>query len=228
MKEQSRLGIRALKRAAQLAAASLTIAGVGAVGGCLSRPIEPVDPRTTSVVVERLTQSGVNKIDLVLVVDNSASMADKQKILALAIPDLIIGLVNPKCLDDKTGAPAATQPSGPTVACPMGSTREFPPVEDIHIGLLSSSLGTFGADGCPDKPPIACPTAGTTSNNDHGHLVTRTGACDPAGSVVPTYQSSGFLAWDPAQTLMPPGTKDVGAIGMGDPPKSGFAGLTLR
>jgi hypothetical protein len=207
MKEQSRLGIRALRRAVQLAAASLAIAGVGAVGGCLTRPLSPLEPFTTSVVVDKLTQSGVDKIDLVLVVDNSASMADKQYILSLAIPDLVGGLVQPKCLDNNTMAPIPTamQPTSPTQTCPSGSTYEFNPVLDMHIGLLSSSLGSFGADGCPEKPPAACSgaTPNSTSNDDHGHLVTRT---DPCGTTnVPTYQSLGFLQWDPAQALTPPG-----------------------
>jgi hypothetical protein len=211
MKEQSRLGIRALRRAVQLAAASLAIAGAGAIGGCLTRPLSPLEPFTTSVVVEKLTQSGVNKIDLVLVVDNSASMADKQYILSLAIPDLVGGLVQPRCLDNNTMQPiaAAMQPTSPTQACPTGSTYEFNPVEDIHIGLLTSSLGSFGADGCPEKPPAACSgsTPNSISNDDHGQLVTRT---DPCGTTdVPTYQSLGFLQWDPAQALNPPGTKLV-------------------
>jgi hypothetical protein len=211
MKEQSRLGIRALRRAVHLAAASLAIAGLGAVSGCLTRPIQPISPLTTSVVVEQLTESGVNKIDLVLVVDNSASMADKQYILSLAIPDLVTGLVNPLCLDNTTMAaiPAAMQPSDPLAACPTGSTREFTPITDIHIGLISSSLGTFGADGCPDKPPASCggATPNSISNDDDGKLVTRT---DPCGTTnVPTYQNLGFLAWDPSSKLNPPGTTMV-------------------
>jgi len=59
--------------------------------GCLSRPVEPVEPRRTSTIVERLTQSSVDKIDLVLAIDNSRSMADKQQILAKAVPDLVAG-----------------------------------------------------------------------------------------------------------------------------------------
>jgi len=151
------------------------------------------------------------RIDLVLVVDNSASMADKQAILALAVPDLIRGLVNPPCLDDVTGLAvgSATQPTSPLGVCPTGSTREFAPVLDIHIGLLSSSLGSFGADGCPETPPLACNgTPGSTSNDDHGHLVTRTDPC--ATTSVPTYQSEGFLAWDPAQEDQPPGEASLG------------------
>jgi hypothetical protein len=216
MNQQSRLGFRAASRAAKLAAATLAIAGLGAVSGCLSRPIEPVEVRTTSVVTERLTQSGVNKIDLLLMVDNSASMADKQKILAQAIPDLVTGLVLPKCLDNTSGIAiaAANQPTDPTKPCPTGSTYEFPPVLDIHIGMISSSLGTFGADGCQDKPPTQCPSADTTPLDDHGHLVTRSSDCDTAGPV-PTYQSEGFLAWDPKSADKPAGETMLGSIGNG-------------
>ena len=179
MKEQSRPANGALRRALHLAAATLAIAGLGAVSGCLTRPIAPIEPLTTSTVVEKLTKSGVDKIDLVLVVDNSQSMADKQAILALAIPDLIVGLVNPACLDNTTNLPvsAATQPADPISACPANSTREFTPVLDIHIGLLSSSPprrrqscpprarsssaprpwpAPRGGSGCR-RPPAACP-----------------------------------------------------------------------
>ena len=209
MKEHSRLATRALGRAVHLAAATLAIAGLGAVSGCLTRPIAPIEPLTTSTVVERLTQSGVNKIDLLLVVDNSASMADKQAILALAIPDLVDGLVNPACLD-VNGVPITTgQPTSPLDACPGTSTREFTPIVDIHIGLVSSSLGTFGANGCPETPPASCTgTPSTIANDDHGQLVTRTNPC--ATTSVPTYQSEGFLAWDPKGADSPPGESAIG------------------
>src|SRR5262249_33756727 len=129
----------------------------------------------SSLVIERLgSSSGVDKIDLVLVVANSPQMADKQYVLSLAIPDPVAGLVNPPCLDDKAHQPipSSSQPTDPTQSCPAGSSRQSPPVEDIHIGILSSSLGTFGADGCPEKPPAACTgaTPNSISNDDHGHL----------------------------------------------------------
>src|SRR6202044_4066560 len=132
--------------------------------------------------------------DLLFMVDNSPSMADKQQILATAVPDLLGGLLNPPCDDDTTGQPiaAASQPSGPTEACPAGSKREFAPVLDVHVGLLSSSLGTFGANGCADMEPTCPGNMPNTSTNDHGHLVTRTDPC--ASAVVPTYQGEGFLA----------------------------------
>jgi hypothetical protein len=191
------------------------------VVGCGARtglPVPDAGPETCvgpacacgpTAFVGVITRGTIDKIDLLLAVDNSQSMADKQRILALAIPDLIVGLVNPKCLDDVTNQPVLNQPTGPLEPCPAGSTRNFTPVTDIHIGVVSSSMGTFGADGCPDKPPSSCAiTPNTISNDDRGHLITRS---DPCGTgIVPTYQNQGFLAWDPAQKLMPPGESQIG------------------
>ena len=150
----------------------------------------------------------VDKIDLLLMVDNSASMADKQQVLGTALPDLMGGLLNPPCVD-AAGQPIASieQPSTPTAACPTGATRLYPPVLDVHVGLVSSSLGSFGANGCPDIENTCPGNMPNPSANDHGHLLTRTDPC--ATSVVPTYKSERFLAWDPAQALTPPGTGDL-------------------
>lgn len=163
---------------------TLVIGVAASSGGCLNRPIEPVEPRTTSTIVERITQTGVDKIDIVLAIDNSSSMDDKQAILAAAVPDLVDRLVNPLCVD-KDGNPAATQPASPTADCGTGFDREFKPIVDINIGIVDSSLGADGADQCSD-------TDTTRNNNDHGHLVTR-GQMGMAA----TYQNKGFLAWDP-------------------------------
>jgi hypothetical protein len=153
-----------------------------------------------------------SKVDLLLVVANNANMGSKRAILAEAGADLIGALVDPPCLDGATGQPVAAQPAGPLDACPSGSKRAFAPVLDMHVGLLSSSLGTFGASGCPDSEQGSCAGGQTnTSNNDHGHLVTRT---DPCGATPPTatYQNEGFLAWDPTQKLTPPGAFDEGTL----------------
>jgi len=154
--------------------------------GCLDRPIERVEPRTTSTVVERLTQSGVDKIDLLLAIDNSRSMADKQEILALAVPDLVDRLVNPICVD-KDGVASPTQPSDPTADCPEGFDREFDPITDINVGVISSSLGAFTAAQCDAIAPA------NEQPNDRGRLLSRT----LAGGTVPTFENKGFLAWDP-------------------------------
>ena len=166
----------------------------------------------SSSVVARLTESSLDKIDLVLAVDNSRSMADKQAVLAMAVPDLLRGLVNPSCVDPASGAPSASQPSGPLDPCPDPATkRAFAPILDIHVGVVTSSLGGHGSDACPDSETFSCPAGATnTSNNDRGHLVSRLDPC-AAGSV-PTYQGQGFLAWDPAGHDNPPGETSLGSV----------------
>lgn len=181
--------------------------------GCLDRPIEPINPRSSGSFIEKLNQATVDKIDLLLVIDNSSSMADKQQILAQAVPNLIERLVNPRCID-ASGFPVAQQPGGPLEPCPMvgtvWSTREFVPVTDIHIGIISSSLGGHGADVCPNETSQKCASGTTHSNNDQGHLLSRLDPC--AEGQAPTYESKGFLAWDPAQKQTPPGEADRGAL----------------
>jgi len=190
-------------RVAGFAAVAIGGAGAGSAG-CLDRPIEPIEPRTTSTVVERLTQSSVDKIDLLLAIDNSRSMADKQQILSAAVPDLVRGLVNPLCIDPKTQSAAGiTQPKTPLEQCPVGTEREFDPVLNIHIGIISSSLGGHGSDACPDSTPAQCASGNNTSNNDKAHLLARQDPCSP--QEVPTYQNKRFLAWDPKGILKPPG-----------------------
>jgi hypothetical protein len=168
---------------------------------------------TSSQIIEPFTQSSIDKVDLVLAIDNSRSMADKQLLLALTVPDLVGGLVNPRCLDP-AGVPSPMQPSGPLEACPAGTKRAFPPILDIHLGVVSSSLGGHGSDACSTAETQSCGGAGNPSNDDAGHLLSRAGAC--GGQSVPTYQNAGFLAWDPAQKQKPPGEKNIGAIAVGD------------
>jgi hypothetical protein len=187
------------RRLAALAAIGSTLLAAGAQG-CLNRPIQPDDPRTTSTISERLTQSRVDKIDLLLAVDNSLSMADKQQILAEAVPDLVKELVNPRCLD-ASGSPIAAQPKSPVEKCPAGSRREFAPVLDIHVGIISSSLGDYGGGACSFD-------ATDFNGNDKAHLIHR--SADPAKGDVTTYNGSGFLAWDPLQKLEPKGEMVLG------------------
>ncbi|MCK6586305.1 MAG: hypothetical protein L6Q76_01845 [Polyangiaceae bacterium] len=184
----------ASRRLTALAAAGATLL-LASTQGCLNRPIQPDDPRTTSTITERLTQSRVDKIDLLLAVDNSLSMADKQQILAEAVPDLVEELVNPRCLDP-LGNPAASQPQSPQDPCPKGSRREFTPVFDIHIGIISSSLGDYGGGACSFNSP-------DFDGNDKAHLVHRSPT--PEKGDVTTYKNAGFLAWDPLQKLDPKG-----------------------
>jgi hypothetical protein len=120
-------------------------------------------------------------------IDNSSSMFDKQAILAAAVPDLVNRLVDPVCIDPVTLAEVGTrQPDG---KCATG-IPDFDAVKDIHIGIITSSLGAHGAtDICDDATDYRA----LPHNNDRGHLVARTTTDTP----VPTFQNQGFLNWNP-------------------------------
>ncbi len=187
---------RGISRAIRLGLVAL-VGVAGAVFGasaCLDRPLCDTDctPRTTNVFVDTVNQTAVNKIDLLFMIDNSSSMADKQAVLTAAVPQLVQRLVNPNCLnaDGSIGAGAAS----PDQNCPGAETREFNPIRDIHVGIVTSSLGGHGATQC-----LGDPTQPSTveEGNDKGELVgSRPRYKNPAGGEV-VNQAQGFLAWEP-------------------------------
>jgi len=127
----------------------------------------------------------VTKLDLLFMIDNSISMSDKQEVLRLAVPDLVSRLVNPACVD-AAGVRQAPPPSGER-ACPPGQTREFAPIDDINIGIISSSIGDSGANA-------ACPPQGfpnfVADRDDHAHLMGSLARGQVSGA-----NSQGFLEW---------------------------------
>jgi hypothetical protein len=130
-------------------------------------------------------------------IDNSASMGDKQELLAKAVPQLVGRLVIPRCTT-AMGAVVFERKSL-SEACPAGSAPEFRAVQDIHVAVITSSLGSHGAVNayCADAPP----------GNDRARLLpnVRPGLAN--------YNNSGFLAWDPEQRLVPPGERDAAILG---------------
>lgn len=129
---------RCARRATAGAAAGLVVL---TVPGCLDRPLSPAEPQTSNVVVKQLAQQAPSKIDLLFMIDDSQSMADKQALLASAVPALVRRLVAPRCVDDQG------KPLGGSHPCSAG-VPEFRPVDDIHVGVLSSSLGGHGSEMC--------------------------------------------------------------------------------
>lgn len=138
------------------------------------------------------------KLDLLFVVDNSVSMGDKQALFKEAVGDMIDQLVSPPCLDTATDVFVAKDAEG---KCPSGSKRIFEPVNDIHIGMLTSSLGPRGTVG--DEIPESCKDQ--PRGNDKGYLLpfVRDGLLE--GS----YNNQGFLVWDPEAAQSPPGDTKV-------------------
>ena len=165
--------------------------GSGGSGGSGGNGV--AQPVTGNVFATQISQTILDKVDILFMIDNSPSMADKQEILKAAVPVLLGRLVKPLCLDDE-GLPTGSfvQADG---TCIAGGTPEFAPIGDIHIGIVSSSLGAHGGSIC-------LPQAGS-DYDDHAHLIgkARTGLI--------SWHDSGFLAWDPGGTRnSPPGESD--------------------
>ena len=174
-----------------LAALTLGLAPLLAVSSaCLDRPIGRPEPVTTNIFVDDITQTSVDKIDLLFMIDNSISMSDKQEILQAAVPDLVSRLVNPICVNS-TGT-LQDPPAAPGENCQATFSREFNPINDINIGVVSSSLGDVGAN-------VACPTTGfpryVADRIDLAHLV---GSLTRGSGTANT--TEGFLAWRAGET----------------------------
>jgi hypothetical protein len=133
------------------------------------------------VAVAPLTPA--TRLDLLFMIDNSISMSDKQSILRLAVPDLMSRLVNPVCLDaEGSERPAPAQGAD----CPAGQRRQFAPMADVHVGIVSSSLGDAGANA-------ACPIPGfpryKPDGVDMAHLL---GSLERSSA---QSNAQGFLEW---------------------------------
>lgn len=103
-----------------------------------------------------------NRVDLLLMIDNSMSMADKQAWLAEALPRLLQRMTNPA---------AGT------------------PVNDLHVAVISSSLGGHGARQCSEGATSYDPT-----QNDRAHLIPSVRAG------LSSHHDLSFLWWEPSGT----------------------------
>ncbi len=92
---------------------------------CMTRPLVQVDPQTESYVKEDMTQVQFSGVDILVMVDNSQSMSEEQATLRAQFPALIRSLLDPP-VDPATGQPTHV------------------PVKDIHVGVVSSDMGTGG------------------------------------------------------------------------------------
>jgi hypothetical protein len=107
-----------------------------------------------------------SKVDLLFAVDNSATMADKQALLATSVNRILRQLIEP--------------------------TSGHAPIKDVHLGVVSSSLGTPSGDVCDPTNP---------RNNDRAHLLNQA-----KGGAVVTGAEKGFLTFGPG------GLTDVAAL----------------
>lgn len=114
--------------------------------GCPGQDLAPLDPCTVSEASTRVDQAGVSKVDLLFMVDNSGSMANKQLRLAKELPRLVSVLTSG---DRKFGTPPD----------PTDKARLFRPVTSLQLAVVNSSMG-----GLAVKSDV--PNGATSALND--------------------------------------------------------------
>ena len=166
--------------------------GVRRPGDRLSEPsnlygaAQPEDELHTSIPTRV-----IDKVDLLFDIDNSASMGDKQAYLAKAIPDLITRLVHPELRRRERGT-MPVRPVDGRARARAGRRLEFPPVHDMHIGIVSSSLGARLGDACDATTRMHADGAvGPISrhNDDQAHLLNRSRRSDEPARTTPRERS---------------------------------------
>jgi len=175
-----------MKRISHLAVSLLAAFGVPTAAGCHASVLDAVDNSVDTGATYKKVQLIASKVDLLFVVDNSSSMGDKQAYLQQAVPAFVGRLVHPNCVDAANGTVVGT--TDDHGACSAGRP-EFRPVDDLHIGVISSSLGGRGSSSCkgPDGNTVY-----PTHNDDGAHLLSRAGRDEHAlADALPGH----FLAW---------------------------------
>jgi hypothetical protein len=90
-------------------------------GGCMDRDLTGLDPVVQALTILTVPQPPSGKVDILVVVDNSGSMAQEQAALAANFPRLIEELMAP--------------------SNPLHNA-----VTDLHVGIVSTDLGSAGFD----------------------------------------------------------------------------------
>jgi len=147
-------------------------------------PVGEVDSGAFHVFLKHMALDHSQKLDVLLVVDSSLGMLQKQQWLAAAVPELLRRAQSPDCVWDDGRRVPSEDADAP---CPTGSRKRMLPFTDLHLGVLTSSLGSFGAESCADP-----------GQDDHAWLM---GALPEARTG--TDFDRDFLAWTPTgeQTL---------------------------
>ncbi len=97
------------------------------LAACLDRDLTPLNPCLVSTVSRKVAVTSIDRVDLLFVVDDSASMTSKQNSLKAQFPRMIQVL--------STGMRRANDPN------------PFPPVADMHLAVVSSDMGVVGQPG---------------------------------------------------------------------------------
>ncbi len=169
--------------------ASLAALGaLGAVGyGCLDRPVAAPDTKLQSGVRLNVVNNAVDSVDILFEIDNSNSMRDNQTTLARQFDVLISQLVSP---------PDAN----------MDGTPDYPPVKSLHVGVVSSDLGTPGSvvPSCVNSDVgddgLLNPIRNGQSMRGHQPWTTAQPGARPARCTMDPNQYPNFLEFDAMST----------------------------
>ena len=130
------------------AKAALAVGALGALFlGCIDRPVKLVASVTQSGVSESVANEGIDKVDLLLMVDNSNSMRENQTNIMAQFQTMIATLTSPPCVNPTNMTPHACD------AANMADVPQYPAVKDMHVGVVDSDLGTPGSSvpGCANS-----------------------------------------------------------------------------
>jgi hypothetical protein len=106
-------------------------ASAAAITGCTDRELKPLNPCQISNVTEDINPEGVSQVDLLFLVDSSASMQAEQNALAAEVPSLMEVL--------SAGNPPEGEPGH------IEGLPAFEPV-DMHVGVTTVDMGLLDAD----------------------------------------------------------------------------------
>lgn len=152
------------------------------MAGCMSRELVRIDPKTESYVTTEFQAQEFVGVDILVVVDNSGSMAQEQELLRAAFPRLISAILNPPYTQCANYDPA--NPECAISNCtdedadgwyslradaPANCQRVHAPVRDLHIGVVSTDLGVGGYPGirsCEENPAVG--DDGILQHTPHG------------------------------------------------------------
>src|SRR5689334_20015490 len=102
----------------------LIVAATLLLGGCSDRKLRPLNPCTVTGVVRKVSAGGSENVDLLLMVDNSGSMQSEQAALQAQLPNMAEVLLTGDLDGD--------------------NTPDFPAVESLRVGVVTSDMGVLG------------------------------------------------------------------------------------
>ena len=105
----------------------LVFLSIGWISGCFDERLVRFNPRTETCTEQRIHVPRPLGVDILVVVDNSGSMAAEQELLREAFPELLGSLLHP--------------PTDPDTGKMLHA-----PARDLHVGVVSTDMGVGGYD----------------------------------------------------------------------------------